>query len=500
MAEESALVAHEGQDIHVVEGADVATIKLRTSVFALEAIAVQDAGGAVGLVIRETVAPGVGSVDGVAVAEALDELRLERVVVGVEDGRNLRNLRIAEEGTNGVQGALRRCSSAVDRAGGDETSRLSSARAHLVDINDTRKMGALVAEVANVGDPTATEVLLDIEVPLLGVGRVPVGERGPEARRYVGYVRLRVAQARECDGPEVGAAEERRVVEDVVLDDAGGDGVVENSVSRADRGLAGLEGIPRKTEAGSEVGLVLTGYVPAVGRGDIANDDAVGRTAGAEHEASAGGQLRCVGGVVDARIEAGQVLEVTACGGLEVRVPESEAQGEVGLDAPFVLSIPLVEVQAGVGGEIERRLAEVAGRVSEQEIGEVLFVPRLAGIVGVVEFEVADVVTGGVLVLLVLVPRESELHAVVAADPREVVEEVVIAVEIAILSEARQVCPASVVEEQVGYAVEGGGVWQLQRGRYVGRVEPVKGTGWIGDDGAVAVGVASLVKQGWGES
>src|SRR5438309_2382187 len=371
MAKESALVAHEWQAVHVVDGADVTAIQLRASVFALEAIAVQNAGGAIGLVVGESVAPGVGSVDGVAGAEALDELRLERVVVGVKDGRNLCDLRIAAERTNRVQGPLRRCSSAINCTGGDKACRLSSARAHLVDVNDTREMGPLVAEVANVGDQAAAEVLLNVEVPLLRVGSMPVGECGPEARGDVGHARLRAAQASEGDGPKVSAAEEWRVVEHVVLDDAGGYGVIEHAVSRADRGLAGLEGVPSEAEAGSEVGLVLTGYVPAVGRGDIANDDAVGRTAGAEHEASGGGQLRCVGGVVDARIEAGQVLEVTACGGLEVRVPESEAQGEVGLDAPFVLSITLVEVLAGVGGEIERRLAEVAGRVSEQEIGKV---------------------------------------------------------------------------------------------------------------------------------
>ncbi len=63
-----------------------------------------------------------------------------------------------------------------------------------------------------------------------------------------------------------GGIHERRILEDVLLENAVKRGVKEHAVAAADGGLSGLERIPGEAEAGREIGVVLRGNFVAVRR------------------------------------------------------------------------------------------------------------------------------------------------------------------------------------------------------------------------------------------
>ena len=85
-AHEALAVAEDGDLVDVVEGQDVGAVAAVGAVFAIVPIvAVLRGIGAIAAVIGEVLGPGVAGADA-AIAEALGELRLQRMVVGIERG------------------------------------------------------------------------------------------------------------------------------------------------------------------------------------------------------------------------------------------------------------------------------------------------------------------------------------------------------------------------------------------------------------------------------
>src|SRR5258708_26818418 len=60
-------------------------------------------------------------------------------------------------------------------AGYNISRREGRSWSNLVDVDDADQMSSLVAHIADIKEPAAPHALLDIKVPLLGVGSVPTG-------------------------------------------------------------------------------------------------------------------------------------------------------------------------------------------------------------------------------------------------------------------------------------------------------------------------------------
>src|SRR6516225_8607954 len=105
---------------------------------------------------------------------------------------------------------------------------------------------------------------------------MPTGVRGPQGgRNGAGGGGQRAEVGKKHSSAKLGAAKERRVVEDVVFDQPSGDGIVEEAVAGAHRSSPLLEGIPGHAEARSEVLVILARDRIPVGRIDPTNDDSV---------------------------------------------------------------------------------------------------------------------------------------------------------------------------------------------------------------------------------
>src|SRR5882762_9777918 len=169
----------------------------------------------------------------------------------------------------------------------------------LVDINDTDEVSSLVAHIADIEEPAAARALLDIEVPLLGVGSMPLWIRRPDGRRNrAGGCPQRTEIGKKYASAEIGAPKERRVVEDVVFDQPSGHRIVKYAVAGADRSFPFLKGIPSHAQARSKVLVVLARDLIAIGRIDSPNDDSVRGISCAKYQIAGCSKGGCVRGII----------------------------------------------------------------------------------------------------------------------------------------------------------------------------------------------------------
>src|SRR5712691_3420288 len=156
-----------------------------------------------------------------------------------------------------------------------------------------------------------------------------------------------------------------------------------------------------------------------------------------------------------------------------------------------------------VGGEVEGTLRERADTAQQEVCPGLLKAERAdprRDSVGV-ERKRRRVVAAGVLLLVVVIVRRAELKGVTADDVRNVSECGVVAVVVAIRSEAAGATSepgagSGAYEGQVRDAGQGRGERQLHRARDIRRIRGEHSANWVADDSAVGVRIARLDQKG----
>src|SRR5215467_2548340 len=153
------------------------------------------AGTAIGRIGGQAVRPGVGNVDHGVSGKPFLQLRLQRMVVGRKEVQEEQPGTVSSVGTKSIQ-PVGLCS-AVDRRGdnhgaaaSDGASRSVGAGARktrsrgravqigcygsLVEILEARKMDAVTAIVADIGQPGSGKLALNVQAPLLRISRLVI--------------------------------------------------------------------------------------------------------------------------------------------------------------------------------------------------------------------------------------------------------------------------------------------------------------------------------------
>ncbi len=146
------------------------------------------AGASVGGIGGQAMRPRVGDVDHRISREALLKLRLQRVVVRGEEIREEQPRPIPRIGTQNVE--LVRVRRSVNGSGDDymvRRARSGTRRARrrggaiqvgidgcLIEILEAGQVNAIASVIADINQPSAAELTLHIQAPLLGVGRLVV--------------------------------------------------------------------------------------------------------------------------------------------------------------------------------------------------------------------------------------------------------------------------------------------------------------------------------------
>src|SRR5260370_234015 len=186
--------------------------------------------------------------------------------------------------------------------------------------------------------------MLDVKIPLLGVGSVPAGVRGPKrGRDGVGGGGQRTEVGKKYAATEIGAPKERRVVEDVVFDQPSGHRIVKYAVAGADRSFPFLKGIPSHAQARSKVLVVLACDVIAIGRIDSPNDDSVRGISCAEYQIAGCSKGGCVRRIIHRGVKGGQLV-LGAISGPQQGIPDALGETKVGSQPKFILTVKLPQV------------------------------------------------------------------------------------------------------------------------------------------------------------
>src|SRR5438270_4214083 len=166
------------------------------------------------------------------------------------------------------------------------------------------------------------------------------------------------------------------------------------------------------------------------------------------------------------------------------------------MDPVFVLAVKIERTLADFGGDVQLGLAVLA-HVAQQEAGPLLL-KRLVSI-GICakerELPVAGIRARVILVFLVTVITEAVLHGVVAMDPREIIEPVVIAILIYIWTKAKESGSIAVLEVQVWNSLQRRGKWQRDCGSHIRRIcKRVEANG-RGKQRAIRPGISDFIEQ-----
>src|SRR6185437_5264790 len=207
-------------------------------------------------------------------AEVLGELRLQAVVVLVEDVQH-----IIDGGVAGIRPELvqRPFARSAGESGAARDLRVADAgvqeraRSHLIDVHDALQVGAMLPEIAHIQNRWPRDLLLQVEREILHIRRLVLDHSCVQVRRRAGgawsgqriAIVHRIAKLR---GGIVRLAKERRIGEDLQLVIVYGRLVIEHAVAAAQRRPAIAKQVIREANAWSEVMPLRLAHLLVEGR------------------------------------------------------------------------------------------------------------------------------------------------------------------------------------------------------------------------------------------